>query len=652
MRIKCSANDKGIKSIDGYAVQSILNRMRSRKDGYVPAYSLTRYKEFCDKLEDENNKDVTFRTGAEFLKELIELCETNADEAPGRLLNNVILFSMKYTSHDNDVEAQGALKSVVNRMIQMDETSSQVRVTHEDVLNILLSLLDGLSITDHATEDSVKVSKLDDWDIIDRNQVFIVGMSSDGISAGSRRSLLSEVETDELIEKNVEGHAIYTGSEEERYGTRIKEVNNSLATADQEAELYLSYTCFDTAEIIAKNPSQLYIDYILADRSGDIIDIINSIPEACYSDDYASDIKEEEYESKCDYELIECTDDELYDVFETQGISASTLEQFISCPLMFALKKLRHINRFEFNEMTNDREPDAKSVGTLIHKYMELYGFNNTTESELYEKLNDCLPYIHGTCPVTSPVQILSAIERRMLILNHRLDIGFSEHKSKGWKPLFEEYELDGTVIEDFPAKGHKTLARGNIDLIEYRIDNDEKGGTKAFIRLVDYKTGKYNYDDEKRKRGTLVQQYFYRIAITQNNNREKITEKIKEIEGISNLPVAFDKIGFIYEYLCDIFHRKDKVIYTIDCPPVNPLKAYWSCKKRDPFYKCGERLAKTLELISDNGRFIDFFDYLDSLQGKGEKAEITNRACGFCDYKDACTANSLFQLSEAENEK
>lgn len=203
-------------------------------------------------------------------------------------------------------------------------------------------------------------------------------------------------------------------------------------------------------------------------------------------------------------------------------LSQSRIEQYVSCPFSFFCK---HVLKLSDNRRITF---DSAEIGTFIHAILEyFYGGEDgkrlaaLTDEEIAEAVDRlCKQYLATLFPSGEITPRLSHRFARLGAMAVRIMRELrNEAQASDFVPLFFEYEPsseDATrpaPTELVLSDGCRVSLIGKID----RVDVFRKDGS-AYLRIVDYKTGKKEFSLDDIARGKNLQMLIYLFTLWKSN--------------------------------------------------------------------------------------------------------------------------------------
>lgn len=411
-------------------------------------------------------------------------------------LQDLIIKHVK-TSNKYDVAARQSVLQTLDKIHNLD-----INLTRNEYFDLIPTYIKKDKIFRSQPQPGhVYTTNINSAGYTGRKNLYLIGLDSDSFS---NKIVESPILLDFMRTQISYGLSLANESYEyKKY--KVKELLTSNFN-----NISIGYSNFDTVDVKAKSPSQIYIE--LKDLIG-----------------------------KNDYE----------DVFTEGRIltgrdlvrSATSLETLAECPRKFYLKYKMNLRAKEDSEIRLDRWVDSRTKGNIVHEVLSLY-FDLPEEEqnkEVLEKLVE-VECIQAESEVVCLVPSVYLMEKENLVEICEKIIDITKN-DKEWKILVNELSFgdsdmkDNKIFGPLPKQtidvlGLKLDLSGAIDRVDVGIKDDN------IFRIVDYKTGdrsKFN----KRLRKTIghwskgdydytktekLQYYIYKKAL------EKILEGKKEL--------------------------------------------------------------------------------------------------------------------------
>lgn len=500
----------------------------------------------------------------------------------GDYVPRLMLLIEKYVRDLNKYD--GAAKSeVYDILIQIEDVDMEV--SREEYFDIILSyirrkrILRGQAQPGYAFATNFQTAAY-----TGRKHLYLIGLDSDSLS---NKTMESPILLD-LMRNSISKHLPFANEAYRYKKYKIRE----LLTAGFES-INIGYSNFDTVEVRAKSPSQIYTEL------------------------------REDYETKKEKEV-----EKIWSIYGRDLASSGTaLETLAECSRKAFFRYRLKLYPLDDVEVKVDRWLDPLQRGTLIHRILNAY-FDLDTDGENRQALVDIVekecvmmqedePYILYEVYLREKEEIynickniidLTEADTEWEILINELAFGTKDRKFNKIFGVLPKIKVD---IADTSIQ-----VAGSIDRIDVHKENPNK------LRIVDYKTGNRSYFERKLRenigsRGKPVydysetekfQHYIYMKALEEILNTRRDLFPNPEIQTFKyvfadNRSSSVIKIDFNQDFMEDI---EERIKYLINMDI----------------------------LLADKDVVYDWERY-----GK----------CNYCDYKLICMADKTLQIKEVE---
>ena len=450
-----------------------------------------------------------------------------------------------------------------------------------DILDLLDQITSILSMPDEEEANAVSVQSLDDWHVLERAHVYIIGLSLKDMQGDP---VQSPVMTDE--EMNTYLGNGYKPTLANRAKLREENLYRTLGTFHGET-ITFGYSFYDTQGFFESNPAPFYREALKQFGNGnedEVCEFIYGNPKEQDYTLYASMTDTQTDTGTTDTSLKAEADDAKSQAALQVNTSASNMELLLNCPKQYAYKKLLHILENSIVSPQSGRWLDPAHKGTFFHRLMQQYAEQvliipvreEMTKEEAHTLLDTIGKQIEKDMLVEMPVAFLTLADRETeeLIdaaekyIERRLKGEDSELRRNGWRVLATEqwYQEAHYKIQSYSGTDYDFISCGSIDRIDYKLDANAK---QVHFRIIDYKTGQKKNKEKEMNLGHLLQPLLYmsaletdgKIADDGESNEEKSAEtvctsllaKISELEEnpeITNWKPIVD--SFQYEFPLD----------------------------------------------------------------------------------------------------
>ena len=296
-------------------------------------------------------------------------------------------------------------------------------------------------------------------------------------------------------------------------------------------------------------------------------------------------------------EVVVKKNSEVYDYH----LSPSALQTLIDCPFKYYYEKIVHLPNPSYPSMNVSSWLDANAKGTFFHEVLELYGnetkFKGKFSNEVFEKVFE--KALHNALEL-NPIKNKNIAKKEIndvkTLASIKIEKIINDYKETGYNLLGCEYDLANTGYK------YKNIAfSGFID----RVDGKVLGDT-LHIRVVDYKTGKYN----DKKNSHYLQHVIYPVCLKNDINK---------FAGFKYDDVVVDE--FIYDYVFD-----------------NNQNEYNAKEIDEETNKIFSSIDYLLTNYLDNGKcYSEFESFFDNKELK-TTTNLDRTFCGYCkNYKNVC---------------
>ena len=333
------------------------------------------------------------------------------------------------------------------------------------------------------------------------------------------------------------------------------------------------------------------------------------------------------------------------------SLSPTTVEGFYRCPFRYFLEhglKLRPLRRAQL---------DPIETGSLIHKI--LY--------EMLAHLDFGEGYDRGAVETFIKQQLERYIEtvmggtanktKRFLYLCRRMRqtiLRIADHLHEqflcgGFEPCALEYEIredaDVTPLLLEAADGTKIRVAGKID----RIDRYYSKDGKLYIRIIDYKSGRKQFNLDDVLYGLNMQMLIYLHCIVKNG---KGAYSDAYPAGILYMPASDPKPSLSQEAQDGQVEQQWKKSYQMNGLLLNDLEVLdamdpgfsgmfipVSCKKDGTFSSESKKSLASLRELGHIGRYLEKLvcNMAEELHRGRIEALPVEDICGYCDYRAVC---------------
>ena len=493
-------------------------------------------------INGENEDEYVFYN--EFLKDLANTFESISDI--GVLYEKLIGLCSKYiVKNKNNKKIIAILKDKISffHLIGQVEEALAIQYIQEHLLN--------LSISEDVSTCAVSVIKIGQVEVLDRENNFIIGLSSKQFSADVKES---PVLSDNELEKYLEGRIELSRDNPIRMR---KKINTSLDSLSK-GRIIMGYSRYDIVNMKENFPAAFYLE---------CKELHNSCVEANCSYNYI--VTPISIDSKSLLDRIvdeEAAEEAVEEIVEepvaTINISASGLQTLIECVLKYYYSYVEHMTQREFLKKSDSSWLDPVTKGNLFHYFMEDYcntvlGQNEITETipdndtfnEIYDgvikRIQEEMPYASQT------IFEKERDDAKELVWNFLCEFykQMSEDYQNNirWRIIGNEIkfkDIDYTfkaVIEN--ENNVDVTFNGGID----RLDGYVNSEGVLCLRIIDYKTGNKGNKDKEIKANKQIQHFIYAIAALKYVEDNKAV--LEELFGVQIQTTVIEDMIYVFPY-------------------------------------------------------------------------------------------------------
>lgn len=641
----------------------ILEPRERRDNSFVLGWDYARNAEFLrhershvdslikDRSQAETDEDEAFLDFFENLLKIFGFAGNVYSESnkifPANVYDKLLTFLDDYGNKRS--EEYGVAMAALNKLFRAVEMEKRL-MSLSEVIQYLGELMASLSIEEKIDSGMVKVQQMGDWCLLDRPNVYVIGLSIKDMQGNTTQSPV--LFDQEMLDLCGPGYKPAIKNQAE-----MREMNfyRTMATFTGE-QISFGYSSYDTVGFCESNPSVFYREAMKQLSGGSVEELCEFVygnPKESTGDLLAPDFKKKD---SCEVRLM---------------TSNSSLELLLDCPRKYAYEKLLGIPDLTFAEENFTRWLDAAARGNFFHEIAERYvkerlirpaseSYGTDVDGDLVRDIAlDIKLRFLEMYPVAFPGLADHEAEEmikysvdylKLLLQDYADDAG---HRGSCWRGLAAEQRFTGATyeVEDFEGNRYEFSFSGFIDRIDYRADRNAK---TIYLRIADYKTGRKEAKKKANELGKLVQYAVYERAVMETGRTQDpdipllqaLKEKVAFLEGD---PSVKD-----WTFVFDCF----QYIFPMEKNDIEPLTIFGDELEGTNLV----RLKSILTLIKTENLYPDHYDlysYLDPLvlrypeaapwiSGlRGAMCSPTKRGdvlvadeykgCGYCSYSELC---------------
>lgn len=554
-----------------------------------------RYIEFYD---DASNNDQEARfVYATFLIDMLNVFMDTADKSGitertsiAEIYEKMLSFVRKYTSRGN--EEWISVSVPLSAQIEVFKYLNSDGLDNKDRFDYIRSFLNRLMVSQVGVDKPcVSVKHVDGFRLIESKYVFILGMSATKFAVNSVNSAIL---SDEDMEKYLEGD--YLPLTKEANQLRTMQLQETLSTM-VDGYLSMSYSCFDTINLRENCASVFFLD-MCDDNASDLETNEDTFKNITHYDCFGIDSKDfnlddrnfrewlETWTKKAREDALKAKEEALNAKEDAQKpgtykeekpaadnrtyISASQLQNLLSCPLKYYYETIRKIKIDEPAVKLPYQWMPATARGNLYHRTYERFmdaffppakpmsaPWNDAVDSvELRKIFDSVVDEIKGEVPPAPDYIMNREIEENWacaLEYMKRLVNVWYEDATKGkiWHVLGCELDFVDEIGDEIVYKDKDVnypyvlqFARGSIDRLDGYVDDK----STLHLRITDYKTGSVSHKIKEIETDKWIQHHVYAMAAIVYVNNPDVKKKLIKQFGVSDIKaVTFDNILYSF---------------------------------------------------------------------------------------------------------
>ena len=596
---------------------------------YGIGWKIDRYESFFksyDALPDDHkHKDDKLIAYVGFLKKLIGIFKsTTCSGIYAGMLS--VAFEYTYDADTYRIQLSDTLKNQVKVYKTFD---TEIGTNLNDNLNTIRDFLESLRLSDAESSGSISIIPYGRYYTIDRNHLYVLGMSSENVEKTPTESpVLSDEELRTYITGNIDFALLRNAKRRKAFMSTLKSGVSNVT---------MSYSSYDSVSLLTNSPSILYLDMLEAKG----IDIKNI---QTVSFDVINDAIQVSANDYTDYYKLDDISPEEY-AHEVPWMSSTSLQALLACPLKYYYKKIRNIPDVEFKNRTAGGWLLPYQKGNLVHHTLDRYvkaaiideNFvkRNTTSidmklvDEIFEdeveqlkleqpypsldivddEANECYQVIIAF--ITALHEELNNSPENKQVINSEID--FSKHDYAGG----EELEIDDAKLDCT----YHILLNGSVDRMDGYIDEDNN----LVLEIYDYKTGSIATKQTEIAEGIQVQHYIYAIAMLKWADEHRAD--LNKLFGVTFKEIKIGRVAYVFPFL-----DSESIDVTIT---VTENAEITLPKSSDEMLMLVEgRLQHDVPLKNVVGIMTDI-----AKDRIAEAVQLKEDHCKYCNYKNICRA-------------
>ncbi|MCR5025464.1 MAG: PD-(D/E)XK nuclease family protein [Lachnospiraceae bacterium] len=547
------------------------------------------------------------------------------------LFRELMLFVKKYTPDGllDKRRMNESLKAEARVLSLADSGNSMI-----DNIKLCRDFLEDMVFDEAEEPDRISVYPYGSREVIDREHLFIVGLSNENLS---RPVPDSPVMTDKELQRYIKGKLSLSSLKNAERKENMEYTLDTMTSGD----VSLSYSFYDTVKLMNNSPSLFWLEKLA--KAGIKEKDVDSYGYEVFTEDIRIEKKDysEYWENRASVmaqaeENAEKPDGDR----EMPGYSASSLQMLIHCPLSYYYRKVMRIPEISYQERKPHIWLELNQRGNLLHHTFQRYvedavmkrGLTGLDEDALKKYFEEEINDFKRIQPCNSKEIYMRETEEcyntAVLYLEslHRELNSEPGRKVLGCELEFKDVPYTGGDMEEDRNYTYTLLFNGSVD----RLDGAVKDGILE-LYIVDYKTGSFDSLSNKIKKDEQIQHYVYALAAFEyaDKNRAEL-EKLFNAK-INGTRIAAMKYVFPFEIENGSYElsASDKVNDAGDTAEVRlPGSVEILLREFEGNMQHGRR-EEALEAAENTAR--------DCLADEEDRNDL--RMCSYCTYSDICAA-------------
>ena len=519
------------------------------------------------------------------------------DVSVGALFSELLEFIKKYQRKHKE---WGVEKGVFRDALQCFQCLEE-KMPLQDAVVWLQRYFEQATYQEEENQDAVNVIYFQGMRVLERKYQYVIGLSDAHFQVDMTES---PVLSDGELERYLDSKQGTIKVAKNREILRRKQLRDSLMTVENEAKIFLGYSFYDTLHLQEQSPSRVFLS--LLEDTGTSEKEVEKIK--CYHGIAEEGVRVRELEV-WERDEEECTNiptkskpKELRCSF-----SPSAMEKLLTCPLQYYYKYIRKLPEVQYATCNPSSWLPANEKGNLVHAVLQEYVDKELSQkTDIAPKINEKLWQEVWKSNVEKMKVLCACVSEKVLEREcQEIETLVKEHvqsihtecsnQEKPWRVFCCEKEIKTGKL--FVQRQYEDTMvtiglEGKID----RIDTYEDRSGVCHLRIVDYKTGRFQNLEDKIEREKTIQHIMYAMIVNkiiENGINNKIMK-----EGM----VQLDE--FIYEFVLEKEEDKKRIIL-----------------KGEVLNNWRDTVDKKIEKVLVQNRF----------------EKVDEKICEYCKYQDIC---------------
>jgi|GEM_PF-4922198 len=616
---------------------------KRKENKFVLGWGYLRNYEF---IENEENVETTDKNILSMHNELLEIFSSESKNKLDKCTLNLIYSRILGFVINNKPKRSKEFNSIKDLLNEFGKELSYSNEEFEltEALDIVDKRLANSKISQPENGSVVSALLFRDKEVINRNNLYVVGMSMKDFRSNMTQS---SVLSDENMVKYLSDTFIPTVEAKEE---KIKDDLKFILGNFNGEKIVMGYSSYD-AETHSQNSPSLFLKEIIEGKG---IDKPEEITEFVYGNPSES-IAEDKYQ-KGSFESKDPSQ-----IFKTQKVSKTALEEFMRCPLKYAYNIVLNVREHDWKNKDNTRWLNYTDRGTYCHDILDKYinaafiarDISNTKFDEDYfdavikeanENILKVSPYPDNEGKTLSILKQKEELRDKCKKYLEQTIFDINNGRTL-WTPVLTEYKFDEEdnvklEFKDYKNEDNEFVLNGQIDRTDYYIKHDSK---TIELRLIDYKTGKDSIIRKENDTGLLIQHNVYEMALENESVLKTIKERVarlEENEEIKQYQTKVTEVAYVFP-IDENAHDLNVQMEDLDKKEkgLRRLKGIISVVKNENRYVPHMDLTSAIEelekVINNDMEKVEL-EFLKNDIAK-EFTKKGNPVCKNCKYKEFC---------------